>query len=158
GGGQELVPIGTVSGGACPGALAGEAFPAWANGWQYFRVRIEGSFERFFWSPHHRTWRVQKKNGVTIELGGPLDGNRDTNALETDPSNASHVFRWNAVRQFDANGGSAPVNVVRYRYQTVGNTSYLTDIWDTPPASSAATAPASAYAHHVHLAYEQRTD
>jgi hypothetical protein len=73
GGGQELVPIGLVSGGSCPGALPGEVMPAWAEGWQYFRPRVEGAFLRFFWSPDHRTWRVQSKSGTSMELGVPLD-------------------------------------------------------------------------------------
>ncbi|MGC4070654.1 MAG: SpvB/TcaC N-terminal domain-containing protein [Polyangiaceae bacterium] len=62
-GGAELVPICLVVGGTCPGALSskGEMMPAWAEGWQYFRTEIESSYYRFFWSPDHRTWRVQSK-------------------------------------------------------------------------------------------------
>src|SRR5262249_13387903 len=36
--------------------------------------------------------------------------------------------------------------------------SYLTDIFDTPPAANAATATLSSYAHHTHLRYEPRPD
>ena len=37
-------------------------------------------------------------------------------------------------------------------------TSYLSDIYDTPPGTGAATAPVTQFAHHVHLDYAQRTD
>ena len=47
--------------------------PVWSKGWQYFRSRVEGSFLRFFWSPDHKTWRVQDKSGVSMELGLPLN-------------------------------------------------------------------------------------
>src|SRR5260370_16032736 len=35
---------------------------------------------------------------------------------------------------------------------------YLADIYDTPPLQNTTTAPLSAYAHHVHLAYQPRSD
>src|SRR5438477_546229 len=74
-GGQELVPLCVVHGTSCAATLpAGEVMPAWADGWQYFRPRVEGSYERFFWSPDHRTWRGQAKGGESMELGAPLDG------------------------------------------------------------------------------------
>ncbi|MGH7285758.1 MAG: toxin TcdB middle/N-terminal domain-containing protein, partial [Polyangiaceae bacterium] len=165
-GGQELVPICLVSGGSCAGSLAGEAMPSWAEGWQYFRPRVEGAFLRFFWSPDHRTWRVQSKAGTSMEIGVPLDGSNDVNGLETDPANTSHIFRWNLAREYDAQGGAnpsgsanpTPNNPVVYRYFSIGGISYLTDIYDTPPASNASIAPTSAYAHHAHLNYETRTD
>ncbi|MGH7330458.1 MAG: SpvB/TcaC N-terminal domain-containing protein, partial [Polyangiaceae bacterium] len=165
-GGQELVPICLVSGCSCAGSLAGEAMPSWAEGWQYFRPRVEGAFLRFFWSPDHRTWRVQSKAGTSMEIGVPLDGSNDVNGLETDPANTSHIFRWNLAREYDAQGGAnpsgsanpTPNNPVVYRYFSIGGISYLTDIYDTPPASNASIAPTSAYAHHAHLNYETRTD
>jgi len=91
-GGQELVPICTVSDAldcACTagpddvcrgGALETEEMPPWSAGSQYFRARVEGSFLRFFWAPDHLTWRVQAKSGVTMEFGVPLDGSSDTGA------------------------------------------------------------------------------
>jgi RHS repeat-associated protein len=165
GGGQELVPICTVQGTTCSGALAGEAMPAWAHRWQYFRARVEGSFLRFFWSPDHRTWRVQSNTGESLELGVPLDGSGYAAALEADPDNPSHVFRWNLVRQYDDEGpvppagaaNPAPVNLIVYRYADVGGLAYVTDIYDTPPATNS-SAPVSAYAHHTRLVYETRTD
>src|SRR5206468_2771063 len=51
-----------------------------------------------------------------------------------------------------------PVNLVAFRYIQIGGTAYLSDIFDTPPRGGAASAPLSAYAHHVHLAYESRPD
>src|SRR5260370_4568944 len=35
---------------------------------------------------------------------------------------------------------------------------YLADIYDTPPLQNTTTAPLSAYAHHVHLAYQLGSD
>ncbi len=164
-GGQELIPICQVSGGACSGALPGEQMPAWGNGWQYFRPRVEGGFLRFFWSPDHRTWRVQSKTGTSMELGAPLDGSGYAGALETDPT-GSKIFRWDLVREYDAYGGAnpsgatlpTPVNVVAYRYLQDGGMSYLSDVYDTPPVSAPAGAALATYAHHVRLSYETRTD
>ncbi|MCA9593472.1 MAG: hypothetical protein KC776_09185, partial [Myxococcales bacterium] len=165
-GGQELVPICMVTaGGGCTGALADEQMPVWAVGWQYFRPRVEGSFLRFFWSADHKTWRVQDKSGVTMELGVPLDGSGYSAALETNPSKPQEIFRWSLVRQYDtwgtANPSSGPVtpnNLVVYRYFSDGNTAYLSDIYDTPPVVNTETAALSSYAHHTHLVYEQRAD
>ncbi len=164
-GGQELIPICLVTGGSCTGAQAGEAMPAWAEGWQYFRPRVEGSFLRFFWSRDHRTWRVQDKNGSGMELGVPLDGGPTSGTIEVDPTTGLRIFRWDLSRQYDAYGDAnlatgtpLPVNVVQYRYTVDGAISYLTDIYDTPPANGAATADISTYAHHTHLRYESRPD
>ncbi len=166
-GGQELVPICQVgAAGECPGALPDEAMPDWGAAWQYFRPRVEGSFQRFFWSPDHRTWRVQDKSGVTMELGVALDGAGDPQALEVDPRNALRIYRWNLSREFDAHveakpppGAKArPVNIVAFRYATIGGESYVTDIYDTPPSVNAAAALLSEYAHHTRLVYEARPD
>ena len=166
-GGQELVPICTVVGSTCAGALPGEAMPTWSTGSQYFRPRVEGSFLRFFWSSDHMTWRVQDKSGVTMELGVPLDGSNDTSGLDTNPSHPEQIYRWHLVRQYDTQGTSNPAspaisptpnNVVLYRYLQTGNSAYLSDIYDTTPSASAATADASLFAHHTRLNYEQRSD
>ncbi len=165
-GGQELVPICLVSGTTCTGALAGEVMPPWASGWQYFRPRVEGAFLRFFWSPNHQTWRVQNKNGTSMELGVPLDSTSYLGGIETDQLNAGHIFRWNVVREYDAYGSAnpagtstpAPVNVIVYRYLQDGNMAYVQDIYDTPPVTNTTTAPLSAFAHHAHVNYEARPD
>jgi RHS repeat-associated protein len=166
-GGQEIVPICVVQGTSCAASLpAGEVMPAWADGWQYFRPRVEGSYQRIFWSPDHRTWRVQAKSGESIELGVPLDGSGYTGAVEADPASPAHVFRWNLVRQYDDEGtpppagaaAPAPVNAIVYRYLSDGGIAYLSDIYATPPAASPANAPLSAYAQHTHLVYENRPD
>ena len=167
-GGQELVPICVVAAGnVCAGALPGESMPAWSVGAQYFRPRVEGSFLRFFWSSDHRTWRVQDKSGVTMELGVPLDGSNDTTGLDTNPSNTQQIYRWHLVRQYDSHGGVNPAgplvtptpnNVVVYRYFQDGNTAYLSDIFDTTPSSSPASTTTSLFAHHTRLGYEQRSD
>jgi hypothetical protein len=136
--GMELVPICTVSSGACAGSLAGEAMPSWSNGWQYFRPRVEGAFLRFFWSADHQTWRVQSKDGTELELGVPLDGSGYEGALERNPSATSQIFTWRLVRQYDGQVDSSgnPVNTVVYRYAADGGTVYLSDEFDTPPASA----------------------
>ena len=165
-GGQELVPICLVAAnGTCSGAMAGEAMPSWAGGWQYFRPRVEGAFLRFFWSPDHLTWRIQSKAGTTLELGVPW-GSADTNAVEVDPSNPSHVFRWNIARQYDIEVEAdppqgvlpRPVNLVAYRYVSSGGFAYLSDIYDTPPRDGSADADLSTYAHHTRITYDVRTD
>ena len=140
---MELVPICTVSGTACTGALSGEVMPAWANGWQYFRARVESGFLRFFWSPDHRTWRAQAKDGTNFELGVPLDGTGYEGALERNPAAPAQIFHWLLVRQYDsqttATTPALPVNLIAYRYATDQNVAYLTDIYDTTPASSPTT-------------------
>ncbi len=159
-GGQELVPICLVSGATCANAISGEVMPAWADGYQYFRARVEGSYLRFFWSADHRTWRVQSKSGEDMELGVPLDNPGEAGALESDPQNANKIFRWNLARQYDAqrDGSGLPVNIVAYRYFPFGGVAYLTDIYDTPPAASASSAQVSTYAHHTRIVYEPRPD
>ncbi len=168
-GGQELIPICLVQGGACAfagTAPAGELMPAWADGWQYFRARVEGAYLRFFWSPDHRSWRVQSKSGESMELGVPLDGSGYAGALESDPANPAHVFRWDLARQYDNEGtpppagaaAPAPVNPIAYRYASVGGIAYLSDVYATPPAASPTSAPLSTYAQHTHLRYETRPD
>jgi RHS repeat-associated protein len=164
-GGQELIPICLVPSSACTSQVPNEAMPAWASGWQYFRPRVEGGFLRFFWSPDHKTWRVQSKSGTSMELGAPLDGSGYTGALETD-STGSHIFRWNLVREYDAYGGAnptgsalpTPVNIVAYRYLQYGGMAHLSDVYDTPPKANPSFAALSDYAHHTRLSYETRTD
>lgn len=173
-GGQELVPICLVGEGlACTGALPDEHMPSWSKGYQYFRPRVEGSFLRFFWSRNHLTWRVQDKSGVTMELGVPLDGSGSRNALELNPDVSPQlepqIYRWHLVRQYDTygdanptSGDPKPVNVVVYHYEQEGGQAYLTDIYDTTPATTptapSITADQSKYAHHTRLVYEPRTD
>ncbi|MCU0690394.1 MAG: FG-GAP-like repeat-containing protein, partial [Polyangiaceae bacterium] len=165
--GADLVPICTVRGGTCSNALDGEKMPVWANGWQYFRARIEGQSQRFFWSPDHRTWRVQDKSGMSMELGVPLDGSGDDNALEAaTEGDRTRIFRWNIARHYDVHGEGKPAedsapkpyNVVVYRYVKDRGASYPSDIYDTPPIANAARAPLSTYAHHTHLVWELRSD
>jgi RHS repeat-associated protein len=179
-GGEELVPICVVGAGlACARALSqvstpagpvDEAMPAWSQGWQYFRPRVEGSFQRFFWSPDHLTWRVQDKSGNSMELGLPRDGGNPNaperyNALERNPDRPREIYRWHLTRQYDSQGAvncgpgePQPVNVVVYRYFQDGGAAYLSDIFDTTPADDATTTEVSSYAHHTRLVYEARTD
>ena len=155
-GGQELVPICVVGLSLeCAGALQGEVMPSWSANQMYFRSRVDGAFQRFFWSKDHKTWRVQDKSGLVLELGVPLDDANYVDSLEADPTDPTHVFRWNLVREYDPQGGTSPVNVVQFRYAVVGGTGHLTDIFDTPPAANAAL---SDYAHHTRVSYEARTD
>ncbi|RYZ02077.1 MAG: hypothetical protein EOO73_33205 [Myxococcales bacterium] len=165
-GGQELVPICKVGSGlVCTGALAGEVMPPWAVGWQYFRPRVEGGFQRFFWSANRLTWRVQDKSGVTMELGVALDGKNNVTTLERNPENTAQIYAWHIAREYDtygsanpATGNPTPVNVVVYRYLNVGGQAYLTDIFDTTPAQAPTTYTDKDFAHHVRLVYEDRPD
>src|SRR5262249_17892722 len=158
--GMELVPICTVTSGTCAVAQPGEVMPSWSNGWQYFRARSEGTFLRMFWSPDHRTWRAQSKDGVNLELGVPLDGTSYEGALERNPDAPGQIFGWHLVRQYDTQvgAGGQPVNTVQYRYTSDRNTVYLTDIVDTSPAANPTTTDLSQYAHHAVLTYAARPD
>lgn len=165
--GNQLVPICLVSASlGCTGMLAGETLPPWSAGWRYFRPKIEGEFQRVFWSPDGKTWRIQDKSGLSLELGVPLDGSGDTNALETElPGGLGRVFRWNLSRQYDVHGDGNPLtdaapkpyNVAKYRYVTSGGIAYLSDIYDTPPAAQSA-ASLDAFAHHARLVWATRAD
>ena len=163
-GGQELVPICTVVGGSCGGALAGEAFPAWAEAHQYFRSRVEGSFLRFFWAPDHRTWRVQSQGGIHMEFGVPVDGSGDTNALEANAARPREIYRWHLARQYDSHGSPdaiptpQPASPVVYRYLDDGGVRYLSDIFYTPPASAPLTTDRSQFASHVRVEWQTRPD
>src|SRR6478736_3480377 len=166
-GGQELVPICVVSSDLACSQAPAEIMPPWSAGAQYFRARVEGSFLRFFWSFDHRTWRVQDKSGVAMELGVPVDGSNDTTALDTNPSNPNQIYRWHLVRQYDTQGSVNPAgplipvtpkNVVVYRYTQREGMAYLSDIYDTTPVAAPTTPDLSVFAHHTHLAYEDRSD
>src|SRR5688572_3877478 len=151
-GGQELVPICTVSAGQCTGALAQEDFALWSDGWQYFRARVEGAFLRFFWSPDHRTWRIQSKTGTSFELGVPLDGSGYEGGLERNPDDSREIYRWHVVRQYDAHGTPdattpAPNNLILFRYFHDQGLAYLSDLFYTPPASVPGTLDLSRFAH-----------
>jgi RHS repeat-associated protein len=164
-GGQELVPLCTVRGGACA-AAPGESMPAWADGWQHFRARVEGGFLRFFWSPGRETWRVQAKSGVTLELGVPLDGSGRRDALEADPAQPMRIYRWNVAREYDNQGFDAPAasstptpaNVVVYRYLQDGGTAYLEDVHYVSAVRAWRSPRPEDFAHHVRFAYERRPD
>ena len=163
-GAEELVPICVVAGATCTGALNGEVMPQWADGWQYFRARIEAGFMRFFWSPDHRTWIAQAKDGTTLEFGVPQDGSGYTGGIEANPTRASEIVGWHIVRQYDAHrdlqgvGANTPVNVIVYQYMNDGSVAYLSDIYDTPPAANPGRADVTQYAHHARLNYEERPD
>ena len=87
--------------------------------------------------------------GAFRSTGVPLDASSDTSALEADPSAPTRIYAWHVVRMYDAMGDAdapspQPLNLVRYKYSNVAGTAYLTDVYDTPPAANAATAPVSA--------------
>ncbi len=163
-GAQELVPICTVTGGFCEGALADEVLPPWSEGWQYFRARVEAAFMRFFWAPNHRTWRIQTKLGAQFELGEPLDGSGYQGGIEANPTRPKEIFRWHAVRQYDSHGQPdalpmpLPTNVVMYRYIDSGSIKVLSDVFYTPPAANPLDGNLSHYAHHLALKWEERPD
>lgn len=165
---DELVPVCLVTGTSCTAVSSQESFPAWADGWLYFRPGVETKFLRYFWSPDRMTWRAQAKSGVVMEFGrprvGPLAAGGEAAAMETDPNHGTHIARWFLSREFDSadtqspGSGESPVNIVVYRYGSDGGASYLQDVYDTPPMGDDGTASTNAYAHHIHMSYEQRTD
>lgn len=163
GAGGALVPICTVGAAReCAGKLASELMPNWSPGWQYFRAQVDG-MQRFFWSPDHRTWRIQGKDGSTVELGVPLDGSEYEGGLERNPDAPTEIFRWHVTRTYDSHGDIArldpqPLNPTIYRYVDDGNTVYLTDIYDTSPLSVPQTQEYWNYANHVRIRYEARPD
>ncbi|MFT3928615.1 MAG: SpvB/TcaC N-terminal domain-containing protein [Myxococcales bacterium] len=64
-GGQELVPVSSsvatsVDSGPVPAELAG---------WQQYRAKVEGAFQRFFRSPDSSRWVVQSKDGNSFRSG-----------------------------------------------------------------------------------------
>jgi RHS repeat-associated protein len=181
--GEPLVLVCQIPSDAC-GIADGESdarelMPDNFDGWRYYRLEIErGSYLRFFLSPNRMTWLVQSKSGNTITLGTPVDGDSaDVSATDRDGGDVTRVFRWNISTQYDSAGAISghPLNRVTYRWSDleahpelypaiynrpggvndVGHVGYLTDIYDTPPATNAAdVADVSLYAHHVRLAYD----
>ena len=145
--GQPLVEICTV--GACSGSAP---LPSWASGWRYYRLQVEGLFARFFLAPSGKQWRVQLKGGEMLEFGS-ADGATATEYINNTPA---HIVRWRLARRADMIHlvAGEPVNVVKYRWERLGNRGlqFLTDIWDTP--RGAATAPEVEWAHHVQLTWE----
>ena len=160
-GGAPLVPICLVENGACSGAQSGEKMPGWAkDGWNYFRLEVDTTFERFFWSPNHATWVVENKDGETREYGVPLDdsssrGGVDLDTTGRDPRSQA-VFRWNLVRRHDPMGLA---NEIVYVWQALGSPvqgrspiASLTDVYDTSAPGSPTTL--SSFAHHTQLVWD----
>ena len=157
--GQPLVPICKIANGICmpaaPAPALLEPFGAALEGWHYFRLGVDSSFARFFWSPDLRTWRVQDPSGIVAEYGVPTT--EPTYVEGVDAQLGFAPFRWNLVRQWDAQGKTA--NPIIYRWAHLGllGRGYLTDIFDTGPGSSdRALDDFSTYAHHTKLHYQQQ--
>jgi len=166
-GGSPLVPICDIDdAGRCKGALKGEVMPSWAkSGWNYFRLEVDDTYERFFWSPDHYTWRVQTKTGETREYGLPADGIGGVGGIDQGirdlkignvPYETAGVFRWNLVRRYDAvNDANEIVYVWRQLSSSDGDLSpigSLTDIYDTSPPGQPSYLPG--FAHHTELMWE----
>ena len=132
--GQPIVPVCEVLASKCSNpALGNESLPPWTvDGspgapWTYYRAQVEGAFMRLFLSSDLNTWRVEMKNGVTMEFGAPLtapragatsiDGQLQANASPLAAA-ADGRFRWNLVRQFDSQVDTQgnPVNVIVYQW------------------------------------------
>ena len=85
--------------------------PVWADGWQYFRPRVEGSFLRFFWSrgPQDlaRAGQERRDDGARRAAGRlELRGR----AGESIPTSPAEIFRWSLVRQYDTYGDANPAS------------------------------------------------
>jgi RHS repeat-associated protein len=139
---------------ACPVDEHVGAMPNWAQGMRHYRLQVEDSFERFFWSPLQSRWIVQQRGGNTLELGLALTRPdlQLAPAQDTDaPSGKTH--RWYLAVQRDSHDDR---NMVVYRWASDGHgaRSYLREIYYAPPPDKAAVAPSSAFAFHVDLRWE----
>lgn len=136
-------------------------------GWVYFRREIDDG-ARYFFSPDAQTFVMQTKAGHALQFGHPLDGlfiaapladgteHPDSFTLQNAAGgSANAVYRWRLVRDSDASG-----NTVYYTYspgfrlpgpQQLPDIRYLTDIYDTPPATPPSPLQLSSFAHHVHI-------
>lgn len=149
-GDTPLVPICVVGSGPCAPGPTGtdeDSLPQWANGWVYFRMEVDHSFARFFWSPDRRTFVVQYKSGETMELGGPRDDTTYEHGIWRDES--ARILRWNVVRRYDSHGTLNPIVYV-WDLQDDSGLRYLTDIYDTPT-----NAKLKEYAHRTHLEWSE---
>lgn len=146
--GEPLVFLCVVGTHGCEQASA--PMPLWANGWRAYRLQVEGTFARFFLNPARTTWRVQRKGGELLELGAPLTHAAVSSLAATEMGDNGKVFRWRLVRQVDIDG-----NLVVYGWQALGvrRLLYLTDVFDTPPASGITTL--STFANHTQLSWER---
>ena len=159
---RSSCPCASSSGGACAGALARRGHARWAGGWQYFRPRVEGRFLRFFWSPDHRTWRVQSKSGVSLELGVPLDGTATRSASRPIPSDrrASSAGTSRAsttLRQREpADATPLPTPSISSSIATASTAACRTSPTSTTRRRRPSRRPRRpSYAHHTHLPYER---
>lgn len=128
--------------------------PAWATkGWRYYRLQVEGLFLRFYLSPNLQYWRVQVKGGEVMEFGEPP--NLSLEGVERARGNAKAIVRWRLVRHFDAMHlrSNQPVNVVHYRWRSIGKRGllYLTDVYDTAPENG--SDQLHEFAHHTRLTW-----
>jgi len=154
--GQPLTFVCVVGGApACAGTAVGpmpegDRF----KDYRHYRLQVEGSFERFFLSPDRYTWVIQRRGGEELELGSPLTR---PDLVMSQPFDADSVttkpFRWMLAVKRDLHG---PNNLVYYRWaaDSYGARKYLRDVFYTPPAASATTAPLTAFAYHVELRWE----
>ena len=171
--GAAIVQICTVHIALSPqcNAAPKENMPGWADGWNYYRNQVEGNFARIFHSPDGKTWRVELKNGVTMEFGAPWSDipypSGVSPAIDGDSSYGN--FRWDLIRQFDTQAANsqppgrrgpphpgARTNVITYEWGLLSGhlgLHYLTDVYDTlGPGQNAGQH--DGYAHHVNLAYQ----
>jgi RHS repeat-associated protein len=158
-GGRPLVHIGDVTSTSCPAPGCIEPMPSWAIGGSYYRLQDEGAFARFFLLSSGRTWRVQFKDGLTWEFGRPLCGGPPSLELDGAVDDLSGMaVRWNLVRKYEVCSGET--GLVAYIWRHVLPLSVLakgdppgllTDVYDTPPATSADDL--TTYANHSILEY-----
>jgi RHS repeat-associated protein len=141
--GQPLVLVCVNGMAGCPSDETQPTFFPWKF---YYRLQVEGTFARFYLTGDRQVWRVQLKGGQLLTFGGEPD------AVET--LRAGGIVRWHPTRHEDVDHhGSGRRNYVVYRWQRLGirGLSYLTDIYDTPPASGSAAV--ADFAHHTQLSW-----
>jgi hypothetical protein len=155
--GQPLVYVCTVGSGSCGIDGATDGAPGFAAGAKYYRLQSDSLYARFF-QLSARSWRVQFRGGIMVDFGDSTIAPTATQAgaaLDVDAVTGIPV-RFNISRASDPEPYGFAGNIVVYRWGHFGRTGrgYLTDVWDTPPASTGVNSATSDFAHHTQLVYE----
>lgn len=159
--GQPLVFICQAGFENCPEEPSTSGHPAWAVGWKYYRLQVEGTFARFYRNPDLETWRVIFKGGEMVEFGRPRT-DFSTYGVSSAVSDWTESYNGGIVRWLPAVRRSLnhPNNAVVYRWAHYGTRgiAYLTDIWDTPQTALAGgSSDVTTFAHHTQLRWSAIT-
>lgn len=157
GAGNELVPVDSSQMAAVDasglGYATGRRPSDVGSGWQEYRARVEGGFNRIFRAPDYSRWVVLTKDGSRMDFGklpqGTFASDLDSDpSLVRDPQNAVRIFGWYLTRFSDSHGSTIYYTYVRDRGQV-----YLSDVHYVSPASCAPSgASIGDFACHEELA------